>query len=340
MMDAQFATPAILLLLPVLLALAVAPLFWKGARRTPAALRFSGVAPARPLRRGWKLRLMPYLSVLRWAALALLIIAAARPQTSESSEIVRGEGVDIALALDISGSMAAYDFAPANPPVNRLEAAKEVIADFIEQRTHDRIGLVVFASDSYIHSPPTVDHEALAFLLQDVELASRMRLVDGTAIGMGLASAANMLKDSEAKSKVVVLLTDGDNNKGDIDPMTAAAAAETLGIRVYTIGIGQQDGALTTVQSVFGSRAVVGRSNLDEETLRRIADATDGKYFLATDTESLRGIYDEINSLEKSEIEVSVFTQRDELAGWLLIPVSALILLEILARGLVFRSAP
>ena len=340
-MGAQFATPAILLLLPLLLALALAPFFWRGARRLPAALLFSGVAPARPMRRGWKLRLMPYLSALRWAALALLIIAAARPQTSESSEIVRGEGVDIALALDISGSMAAYDFAPAvNPPLNRLDAAKEVIADFIAQRTHDRIGLVVFASDSYIHSPPTVDHEALDFLLQDVELASRMRLIDGTAIGMGLASAANMLKDSEAKSKVVVLLTDGDNNKGDIDPMTAAAAAETLGIRVYTVGIGQRDGELRTVQSIIGSRVVVGSSNLDEETLRRIADATDGKYFLATDAESLRGIYDEINSLEKSEIEVSVFTQRDELAGWLLIPVSALILLEILARGLIFRAAP
>ena len=333
----QFATPILLLLLPVVLALALRPLFQRGGAGRPAALRFASVAPARTgARRSWKLRLLPLMSVLRWTALALLIIAAARPQTSESSEIVRGEGVDIALALDISGSMAAYDFAPAN----RLEAAKEVIADFIEQRTHDRIGLVVFAHDSYIHSPPTIDHEALLFLLGDVELASRMRLGDGTAIGMGLASAANMLKDSEAKSRVVVLLTDGDNNKGEIDPMTAAAAAETLGIRVYTVGMGQPDGAMTTVQGVLGSRLVVGRSNLDEETLRRIADATDGKYFLATDTEALRGIYDEINKLEKSEIEVSVFTQRDELAGWLLFPVSALILLELLARGLLLRSAP
>ena len=199
---------------------------------------------------------------------------------------------------------------------------------------------MVFASDSYIHSPLTIDHEALTFLLQDVELASRMRRDDGTAIGMGLASAANMLKDSDAKSKVVVLLTDGDNNKGAIDPLTAAAAAETLGIRVYAIGVGQRDGALTSVPSIMGSRVVVGRSNLDEETLRRIADATDGKYFLATDTEALRGIYDEINKLEKSEIEISVFTQRDELAAWLLLPVSALILLEILARGALLRPAP
>ena len=333
--NVQFATPALLLLLPLVLALALYPLFRRGGAR-PAAVRFSGVAAARTPSRSRRLRLLPYMPILRWAALALLIIAAARPQTSESSEIVRGEGVDIALALDISGSMAAHDF----PPANRLEAAKEVIADFIEQRTHDRIGLVVFASHSFIHSPPTIDHEALTFLLRDVELASRMRLQDGTAIGMGLASAANMLKDSDAKSKVVVLLTDGDNNKGEIDPMTAAAAAETLGIRVYTVGMGQRDGALTTVQSVFGTRVQVGRSNLDEETLKRIADATDGKYFLATDTEALRGIYEEINELEKSEIEVSVFTQRDELAGWLLLPVSALILLELLARGLIFRSAP
>lgn len=333
--NVQFATPALLLLLPVVLALALYPLFRRGGSR-PAALRFASVAAARTANRSWRLRLLPYISALRWAALALLIIAAARPQTTESSEIVRGEGVDIALALDISGSMAAYDFAPAN----RLEAAKEVIADFIEQRTHDRIGLVVFASDSFIHSPPTIDHEALIFLLQDVELAGRMRLQDGTAIGMGLASAANMLKDSESKSKVVVLLTDGDNNKGEIDPMTAAAAAETLGIRVYTVGMGQQDGALSTVQNMFGSRVVSARSNLDEETLKRIAATTDGKYFLATDTEALRGIYDEINKLEKSEIEVSVFTQRDELAGWLLLPVSALLLLELLARGLIFRAAP
>ena len=332
----QFATPALLLLLPVVLALALYPIFRRGGSR-PAALRFASVAAARTAaNRSWRLRLLPYMPALRWAALALLIIAAARPQTTESSEIVRGEGVDIALALDISGSMAAYDFAPDN----RLEAAKEVIADFIEQRTHDRIGLVVFASESFIHSPPTIDHEALIFLLRDVELAGRMRLADGTAIGMGLASAANMLKDSESKSKVVVLLTDGDNNKGEIDPMTAAAAAETLGIRVYTVGMGQRDGALTTVQSVLGSRVVSTRSNLDEETLKRIAATTDGKYFLATDTEGLRGIYDEINSLEKSEIEVSVFTQRDELAGWLLLPVSALILLELLARGLIVRSAP
>ena len=333
--NVQFATPALLLLLPVVLALALYPLFRRGGAR-PAALRFASVAAARTANRSWRLRLLPFMPVLRWTALALLIIAAARPQTTESSEIVRGEGVDIALALDISGSMAAYDFAPAN----RLEAAKEVIADFIEQRTHDRIGLVVFASSSFIHSPPTIDHEALIFLLQDVELASRMRVEDGTAIGMGLASAANMLKDSDSKSKVVVLLTDGDNNKGEIDPMTAAAAAETLGIRVYTIGMGQPDGSLTTVQNIFGSRVITTRSNLDEETLKRIADATDGKYFLATDTEALRGIYEEINELEKSEIEVSVFTQRDELAGWLLLPVSALILLELLARGLLLRSAP
>ena len=335
MSNLQFATPALLLLLPVVLALALYPLFRAGGTR-PAAVRFSGVAAARTPNRSWRLRLLPYMPILRWAALALLIIAAARPQTSESSEIVRGEGVDIALALDISGSMADRDF----PPDTRLEAAKEVIADFIERRTHDRIGLVVFARDSFILSPLTIDHEALIFLLRDVELAGRMRLADGTAIGMGLASAANMLKDSESKSKVVVLLTDGDNNKGEIDPMTAAAAAETLGIRVYTVGMGQRDGALTTVQSVFGTRVTTARSNLDEETLKRIAAATDGKYFLATDTEELRGIYDEIDSLEKSEIEVSVFTQRDELAGWLLLPVSALILLELLARGLIFRAAP
>ncbi len=323
----EFATPALLLLLPVVLALALMPLY-AGRRMRPAAMRFAHVAPARPPSRSWKLKIRPWLSSLRWIALALLVVAAARPQTSEASEIVRGEGVDIALALDISGSMAAFDF----DPDNRLEAAKDVIAEFIEQREYDRIGLVVFASDSFIHSPPTIDHDALLFLLEEVELAGQLGLMDGTAIGSGLASAANMLKDSETKSRIVVLLTDGDNNKGEIDPMTAAIAAETLGIRVYTIGVGKPRGTFT---GGFGLS-----SNLDEETLKRIAQRTNGKYFLATDTEALRGIYDEVNKLEKSEIEVSVFTQHEELGGWLIIPASALILLEVLAQSTLFRSTP
>ena len=332
-MNVEFATPALLLLLPVVLALALLPLFARGWSR-PAGLRFGNTAVAGRSRRGWKLTLRPYVSTLRWIALVLLVIGVARPQSTEAREVISGEGVDIALALDISGSMAAFDFAPAS----RLDAAKQVIAEFIEQRTYDRVGLVVFATHAFIHSPPTIDHDALTFLLNDVDLAAQLGLEDGTAIGMGLATAANMLKDSEAESRVIVLLTDGVNNKGEIDPLTAAAAAETLGIRVYTIGMGEPDDSRS--RGFAGGSLGFRRFNLDEEMLREIAERTDGQYFLATDTEGLRSIYDEINTLEKSEIEVAVYTQHQELAGWLLLPGAALLLLEVLVLGTILRSAP
>lgn len=333
-MNVEFATPALLLLLPAVLLLALLPLYARGWSR-PAGLRFGNTVAARQPRRGWKLTVRPYVSALRWIALALLVIGLARPQSTEAREVISGEGVDIALALDISGSMAAFDFAPAS----RLEAAKQVIAEFIEQRTYDRVGLVVFATHAFIHSPPTIDHEALAFLLSDVDLAAQLGLEDGTAIGMGLATAANMLKDSEAESRVIVLLTDGVNNKGEIDPLTAAAAAETLGIRVYTIGMGQP-GSGSRSGGVTGGSLGFRRFNLDEDMLREIAERTDGQYFLATDTEGLRSIYDEINTLEKSEIEVAVYTQHQELAGWLLLPGAALLFLELLIFGTILRTAP
>ena len=333
-MSIEFATPALLLALPVVLALALLPLFARGWNR-PAGIRFGSTVVARQSSRSWKLTLRPYVSALRWIAVALLVIGVARPQSTEAREVISGEGVDIALALDISGSMAAFDFAPAS----RLEAAKQVIAEFIEQRTYDRVGLVVFATHAFIHSPPTIDHDALIFLLDDVDLAAQLGLEDGTAIGMGLATAANMLKDSEAESRVIVLLTDGVNNKGEIDPLTAAAAAETLGIRVYTIGMGQRDGNSRS-RGITGGSLGFRRFNLDEDMLREIAERTDGQFFLATDTEGLRSIYDEINTLEKSEVEVAVYTQHQELAIWLLIPGAAILFLEVLILGTILRSAP
>ena len=333
-MNLEFATPALLLLLPVVLAVALIPLFARGWSRPPG-IRFGNTLAVRRSTRSWKLKLRPYVSALTWIALALLVIGAARPQATEAREVISGEGVDIALALDISGSMAAFDFMPAS----RLEAAKQVIAEFIEQRTYDRVGLVVFATHAFIHSPPTIDHEALTFLLDDVELAARLGLEDGTAIGMGLATAANMLKDSEAESRVIVLLTDGVNNKGEIAPLTAAAAAETLGIRVYTIGMGEPSSASRS-QGFAGGSLGFRRFNLDEDMLREIAESTDGQFFLATDTAGLRSIYEEINALEKSEVEVAVFTQHEELAGWLLIPGAALLILEVLVLGTILRSSP
>ena len=334
-MSIAFATPELLILLAIVPVLALLPVLLRKKWR-PAAMRFAGTGAVRQSKRGWKLRVLPFVSALRWIALALLIVAAARPQTSEAREIIHGEGVDIALALDISGSMSAKDFDPSN----RLEAAKLVVGDFIDQREYDRIGLVVFASAPLINSPPTIDHDALVSLLEDVDLASRLGLQASTAMGMGLATATNMLKDSASKSKVVVLLTDGVNNEGVIDPLTAAAAAETLGIRVYTIAMGNPDGVVVTRRGAFGIQQTVTRYEADEKVLREIAKRTGGRFYLASDTERLQDIYEEINSLEKSEVEVSVFTQHDELARWMLLPGAVILLLELLARATILRTAP
>ncbi len=334
-MNYDFASPYLLFLLPVVLALALRPWYARGRTR-PAAMRFTRTDAARTASSSWKLRIRPFLALLRWLALALLIVAAARPQSSEAREVIRGEGVDISLAVDISGSMAALDF----DPNDRLDAAKNVISDFIEQREYDRIGIVVFASEAFVHSPPTVDHDTLNLLMDDVRLAATIGIEDGTAIGMGLATAASVLKDSEAESKVVVLLTDGVNNSGEIDPMTAAVAAETLGIKVYTVGMGSPDLSSIAPWAQSQPRRSGQRFDLDEDTLREIAARTGGKYYLATDTEGLRQIYEEINSLEKSEYEVSVYTKHEELAHWLLIPAAILLMLEIVARGTIFRPMP
>ena len=328
-MNIHFATPLVLALLPVVLAIALLPRLAR-SRSKPAGLRYSDNSLTRVAPPTLKLVLRPMLPVLRWLAIALVIIAAARPQSGESHEIIKGEGIDIALALDMSGSMGARDFEPDN----RLVAAKGVISDFIAERKYDRVGLVVFASEAFIHSPPTIDHRVLSFLLDDVELAFELRIRDGTAIGLGLGAAANMLKDSESKSRVIVLLTDGMNNRGAIDPLTAAMAAQSLGIKVYTIGMGQADEALTTRR--LSSRPF----GLDEDTLIEIADITGGRYFRATDTQGLREIYDEISALEKSEVEVRIITRYRELAVWLLVPVPLLLLLGLVAGSTYFRRVP
>ena len=333
-MTIGFATPWLLLGLLAVPLLAFAPR-WLRMRSAPAALRFSdtsmAAAPA-----SWRTTLTPGLRVLRLLAVALVVVAAARPQTSEATELVKGEGVDIALALDISGSMSSLDFQPNN----RLDASKEVIGDFIESRGYDRIGLVVFAGEAFVSSPPTIDHSALQDRLDEIQLAGELRVEDGTAIGLGLATAANMLKDSTAESRVVVLLTDGANNAGQIDPFTAAVAVEALGIKVYAIGAGQPGLVPFPAPGIFGERVIYRESDLDEEILRRVAELTDGKYFRATDAEGLRQVYDEIDALEKSEVEVQVFTRYQELAAWALVPAALLLLLEALLGSTVLRRAP
>lgn len=335
-MDFQFASPwmfSLLLLIPVLLV-------WqqmRGKRRGAASLRYSDIRMAKGRRRSWRIALRPLLSVLRMAAIAAIIFGLARPQSIQSREIIRGEGVDIALALDISGSMASLDFEPQN----RLEAAKGVIDTFVSERKYDQIGLVVFASNAFNQSPPTVDHNVLRRMLDQTKLATELKIEDGTAIGMGLANAANMLKDSDAKSKVVILLTDGVNNAGQIDPVTAAEAAATLGIKVYTIGMGRPGQVPVPVVDAFGrERIMMQESTLDEETLAQIAEETGGRYYRAENTEGLRAVYDEINSLEKSQIEIETFTNYSELFGWILAPGLALLLAEMFLRQTLFRTVP
>lgn len=243
--------------------------------------------------------------ILRSLAIAALILALARPQSSLSWQNSTTEGIDIMIASDISGSMLAEDFQP-----NRLEAGKNIAIDFIKNRPDDRIGLVIFSGESFTQCPLTIDHDVLINLYQDVKYGM---IDDGTAIGMGLATAVNRLKDSEAKSKVVILLTDGSNNMGSIPPLTAAEIAKDFGIRVYTVGIGTHGFAPYPVQTPFGVQYQKVPVDVDEGTLTKIANITGGKYFRATDNQTLKNIYDQIDKLEKAKIEVTQFHKKTEL---------------------------
>ena len=249
-----------------------------------------------------RLRHLPY--VLKIIAASLLIIALARPQSSTNWEESTTEGIDIVLTMDISGSMLAQDLKP-----DRLEASKNVAMDFISKRRNDRVGLVIFAGESFTQCPLTTDHNVLINLFKDVKSGM---VDDGTAIGMGLATAVNRLKDSEAISKVIILLTDGVNNSGMVPPLTAAEIAEKFGIRVYTIGVGTEGFAPYPFQTPFGTQYQDVEVKIDEKTLQDIAILTDGKYFRATNNSSLKEIYKDIDALEKSKIEVTEFHKRSE----------------------------
>jgi Ca-activated chloride channel family protein len=329
----RFAHPLWLIAVPLLPVLLVA----LRKRRQPAALQYSDVSLVEDLPRPPRLRLRWVPDVLRIAALVLVLVAIARPQSARHLEIIRGRGVDIVIALDISGSMAALDF----EPTNRLGAAKQVIDGFISKRRYDRIGLVVFAREAFSQSPPTFDYAVLRRFLGETDLAPELGLEDGTAIGLGLVQAAAMLEDSDAESRVIILLTDGVNNAGQIDPLTAAQLVEALDIRIYTVGAARPGRVPIPVDDpFFGSTTQMIDSEIDEETLQRIAENTGGQYYRAEDTTGLKRIYDEIDSLEKSEVEVQVFTRYKELSGWLLLPALGLILLERLLRSTLYRTLP
>ncbi len=335
-MNFHFASPWLLSLL-IFVPFLAARYFWASRRTQPATLKHTSVSMVRDVPRSWRITLRPILSMLRLLAIALIIIALARPQIVQAKEIISGEGVEIALALDISGSMASLDFAPQN----RLEASKSVIGDFIASRQYDKIGLVIFSSEAFSLSPLTLDHNMLERSLNDVQLASDLGLEDGTAIGLGIANAANMLMDSESESKVIILLTDGMNNAGEIDPLTAAEAAKALGVKVYTIGAARPGEVPVPVESMLGGTQIVYQESLlDEETLQQVAEITGGRYFRAENSQGLQSIYNEINDLEKSQVEVQVFNQYFELAALLLVPALIIILLELALRNTILRKLP
>ncbi|MBI9045878.1 MAG: VWA domain-containing protein [Anaerolineaceae bacterium] len=329
----RFAHPWLLLLLILLPPL----IYFTRRRNQPASLQYSDLNLVRNLPGSWKLSLRWFPDFLNVLVLILLVLGTARPQHGRQIETVHGRGVDIILAVDISGSMAAQDFEPQN----RLEAAKQVINDFIEGRSYDRIGLVVFAQDAFSQSPATFDYEVLRRLLGELQLAPDLGLEDGTAIGMGLGQAAQMLQDSQAESKIIILLTDGVNNAGILDPITAAKAAAALDIRIYTIGMGLPGEVPFPVTDAFGRTKIqMIESEIDEEILMQIAEISGGQFFRAQDTQGLAKTYAQIDQMEKSDIEIQVFTRYTELAVWFLLPALLIILLEILLRKTIFRTIP
>ena len=321
-MNYEFADPTLLWLL--LCVPALAWWYFGRRRRRSGSLLYSDLSAVRraDTRRGGRWRYV--LPVLRLLALAALVVAFARPRAGVTSENILTEGIDIVLVLDISSSMLAEDLEP-----NRIQAAKQVAADFVAGRLNDRIGLVVFAGQAFTQVPLTLDYGVLRDLMDELEVGM---VEDGTAVGMGLATAVKRLNASAAESKVVVLLTDGRNNRGEIDPLTAAQMAQALGVRVYTIGAGSRGTARVPVDDpVLGRRYATVRVDVDEETLAEVASTTGGRYFRATDTESLASIYQEIDELETTEIEVQNFTRYTELFH---IPLAAGLLLLLVEAGL------
>lgn len=282
----------------------------------------------------WRGKLRAILPILRALAFVLFVIALARPQLTLQEQEIKAEGIDIALVMDLSSSMLAQDFKP-----DRLEVSKQVATEFINKRQHDRISLVVFAGEAFTQCPLTTDHGVLKEFLAGLECGL---LEDGTAIGMGLATAINRIKDSEAKSKVVILLTDGDNNAGYIKPLTAAEIAKEFDVKIYTIGVGSRGQALTPVRRNSNGQYIFGLANvqIDEQLLNQIASSTNGKYFRATDEESLLQIYNDIDQLEKSEIEVTTIKRYSEEFHQLVLLGLIFLFLEFILRYTLLRSIP
>lgn len=325
-----FEYPLYLLFL-LLLIPAVAWYIWKHKHYT-AEIKFSSVMPFAGMKKSPVIYLRHLPFILGILAAASLIIAIARPQKTDNWSNKTTEGIDIVMAVDISGSMLAEDLKP-----NRLEAAKKVGIQFIGNRPNDNIGLVVFAGESFTQCPLTINHAELINLLQGVRFGM---IEDGTAIGSGLATSINRIKDSKAKSKVIILLTDGTNNRGEIAPVTAGEIAKTFGIRVYTIGVGTIGKAPYPFQTPYGTQYQDVEVDIDEPTLMQIADMTGGKYFRATDTASLQSIYDEIYAMEKTKIDVKEFSSKEELFHIFALVAFVCLFGEVVLRNTILRSIP
>ena len=334
----QLASPVFLILL-IIVPLLFITSRWLYKRTITPVVRFSDfnhgfAASVQKMKQTFSVKALPLLKVLRFIVLALLIVTLARPQLSQSREHRLAKGIDILLVLDISESMRAEDFEGAN----RIQTAKLVINDFLAHRENDRIGLVVFAGESFTLCPLTLDYPVLVELLSDVKLG---QLADGTAIGDALATATHRLRVSQSKTKIVILLTDGENNAGSIAPETAASLAESFGIKVYTIGMGKEGGArIPYADTTFGKRYREVLTYLDENTLKLIASTTGGSYFRATDLQSLKRIYTEIDRFEKTKFEVANAIVRKELVGYFLIPTMLLLGIEILLSNTALRKIP
>jgi Ca-activated chloride channel family protein len=331
----HFAHPWFLLLL-----LALPVLAWLKGRRASqqAAFLYSSTQLVRSVANLKPSSAGRVLTALRWLALGAFIVALARPKFVQSETKIKASGIDIVVALDLSGSMESEDFKVAGRQVNRLVVAKDVLRKFIDKRSGDRIGLVAFAGRAYVAAPMTLDHE---FLLQNLGRLDLHTIEDGTAIGSALAASVNRLRDLQSKSKIVILMTDGQNNAGKVPPLTAAEAAQSLGVKVYTIGVGTRGTAPFPVRQfgqLLGYRNV--QVDIDEDVLTAVAAKTGGKYFRADSTDTLQKIYDEIDRLEKSEVEVKKYVNVKELFPWVLLPGIFLLLLGVVLDQTVWRRLP
>ncbi len=330
----HFQNPWVFILLPVVLAFA----FYSRKREQQPSFRFSSSDLVKGLGSTLRVKLSKSVVILRVAALIFIVIALSRPQSMTKETKIHTEGIDIVLAIDTSTSMRAEDFELSGKRTNRLEAVKDVVKEFIQNRHDDRIGIIAFAARAYTVSPLTLDY---GWLMQNLDRVKIGLIEDGTAIGSGISSALNRLKDTEAKGKVVILLTDGRNNAGRISPLTAAEAAGSLDIKVYTIGAGTKGLAPYPAKDFFGNKVYQRvRIDIDDESLKKIAEKTNAQYYRATDTESLRNIYREIDKLEKTPIEERGYIRYNELFNLFLIPGLILLLMEVILKNTVLRKIP